>query len=303
MKSSNFVVLGDFSIASDLGKKGQTTDITMYERKTPNNIMTFVVPSGFPEKIQPLLQSIALADAAILNISNIEKSLGEQIVALDEMGMKRGFIVTSLGDAIKPFIKDTVIENYQTVSKEELLTNLDSFDAGESNGPSKVVVDAAFEVKGVGTVALGVVKRGEVKKYDELTIFPDSQKVTVRSIQMHDDDVDSVKYPGRLGLALKGTSADRIEKGSIIGPDGSVKSSKDIRSSFRKNRFYRDDLKSGTTYHACIGIQIKPVKLSIESETASIQTEKPMAFESGDRCVILDLDSKSNRIVGSGSVL
>jgi hypothetical protein len=34
MKSINFVILGDFQIASELGKKGTTTDLSIYDRKT-----------------------------------------------------------------------------------------------------------------------------------------------------------------------------------------------------------------------------------------------------------------------------
>ena len=95
MKSVNFVILGDASIVDELGKKGSVTDITIYDRKTPEKILSFIVPSGFPEKIQSLVQSIALAEYVIVNIVAIDKNLGEQIVALDCMKMQKGFIVAS----------------------------------------------------------------------------------------------------------------------------------------------------------------------------------------------------------------
>jgi len=91
MKSINFVILGDSSVANELGKKGSVTDMTFYERKSSDKIFSFIVPSSFPEKIQPLVQSIALAEYAIVNVSNIDKTLGEQIVALDTMQIKNGF--------------------------------------------------------------------------------------------------------------------------------------------------------------------------------------------------------------------
>ena len=34
MNSINFVILGDYQIASELGKKGTTTDLSIYDRKT-----------------------------------------------------------------------------------------------------------------------------------------------------------------------------------------------------------------------------------------------------------------------------
>ena len=57
MKSVNFVILGDYSIANDFGKKGTSTDLTLYDKKESDIIRTWIAPNGFPEKIQPLFQS------------------------------------------------------------------------------------------------------------------------------------------------------------------------------------------------------------------------------------------------------
>ena len=51
MKSVNFTILGEQSIANDFGKKGTSTDLTLYDRKESDVIRTWVVPNGFPEKI------------------------------------------------------------------------------------------------------------------------------------------------------------------------------------------------------------------------------------------------------------
>ncbi|NDF46966.1 MAG: elongation factor Tu, partial [Nitrosopumilaceae archaeon] len=53
--SVNFVVLGDQTVAANLGKKGTATDMTMYDKKESGVIRTYTTPSGFPDKIQPLL--------------------------------------------------------------------------------------------------------------------------------------------------------------------------------------------------------------------------------------------------------
>ncbi len=52
MNSLNFVLLGDTSIAKDLGKKGTTTDISIYDRKIADAIMTWTIPITYPDKIQ-----------------------------------------------------------------------------------------------------------------------------------------------------------------------------------------------------------------------------------------------------------
>lgn len=66
-----------------------------------------------------------------------------------------------------------------------------------------VPVDHAFSVKGVGTVVLGLVTKGTVKKHDALKVLPGTKTVQVRSIQKHDDDFDLASEGDRVGSGLK----------------------------------------------------------------------------------------------------
>lgn len=303
MKSINFVILGDASIANELGKKGNSTDITIYDRKTSEKIFSFIVPSGFPEKVQSLMQSIALAEYVLLNVGTIDKNLGEQIVALDCMKMQKGFIIANgMDEDVKKIIKSTVLEGYEFVSLEEFKKKLEEIEPIISDGPVKILIDAAFEVKGVGMVALGVVRRGILKKHDELEVQPQKKIVSVRSIQMHDDEVDSTQSSGRVGLALKGINADEMTRGDVVAAKNSLKTSSSVKISFEKSKFYREEINPASSYHLCVGLQVKPVKLEV-SDSLTAFSEKPFAFDEGERCVLLDLNSKSVRIVGGGNIL
>lgn len=300
MKSINFVLLGDSSIGVELGKKGTATDMTFYERKSSDKIFSFIAPTGFPEKVQPLVQAIALTEYAIVNVTKIDKALGEQIVALDSMRMERGFIIPNgFEDDIRKIIKSTVLEKYEFVTVNELKQKIETVETISLEGSIKIIVDACFEVKGVGTVALGVVRRGTVKKHDELELFPQKKIISVRSIQMHDNDVDATESPGRVGIALKGTDAAEIPRGEIIAAKDSVNVGKEIKIKFEKSRFYRGEINPASGYHVCIGLQIRPVKF----DGASAVSDKPFAYDAGESCLILDLNSESVRIVGSGTVL
>jgi len=92
MKSVNFVVIGEQSIASDFGKKGTETDLTLFDRKESDIIRTWVVPNGFPEKIQPLFQAINLAEFVVFYVGALDKFVGEQMVALDILRKKEGIL-------------------------------------------------------------------------------------------------------------------------------------------------------------------------------------------------------------------
>ncbi len=47
MQSINFVVLGEQTIANDFGKKGTSTDVTLFDKKESDVIRTWVTPMGF----------------------------------------------------------------------------------------------------------------------------------------------------------------------------------------------------------------------------------------------------------------
>ena len=73
-----------------MAKKGTQTDLTLYDKKESDVIRTWIVPSGFPEKIQPLLQAINLSEFVVLYVTALDKFTGEQIVALDILDKKIG---------------------------------------------------------------------------------------------------------------------------------------------------------------------------------------------------------------------
>ncbi len=304
MKSINFCILGDYTISDELGKKGNVTDITMYDRKISDKILNFIVPSSFPEKIQSLIQSISLSDFVIINVKKIDKDIGEIIVTLDNLKMDKGFIIPNgFDDEIKKFIDGTVLEKYEFLSLEELKEKILNIEPIFNEGNVKIIIDSVFEVKGVGTVTLGVVKRGVIKKHDSVEIFPEKETSIVKSLQMHDDDVDFVSAPGRVGLALRGTNSEKINKGSIIGMKDTIKIDNEIKIKFNKNKFYKEEINSESNYHICIGLQIKPVKIKLDNENLLIKSDKPLAYETNEYCLLIDLNSKTIRIVGSGKII
>ena len=118
------MILGDTSIANELGKKGTSTDITIYDRKTSNQIISYCFSNIYPDKLQSLLQSIAMSDYAILNISRLDSFLGEQILALDIFNIKKGFILYSYDidiEKIKNIIKKTSLSSFQILDNVEQL--------------------------------------------------------------------------------------------------------------------------------------------------------------------------------------
>jgi selenocysteine-specific translation elongation factor len=327
LKSINFVILGDYSsgVAKELGKKGTATDIAIYDRKTSDMIYTWALPITFPDKIQSLMQAINISEYAILNVTKIDKYFGEQIIALDSMDFKDGFILHSYEvdeEKLKTLIKNTSVSNFKFLdSIDQLKQEMDKLEPKGSNGdiPSMIPIDHAFDVKGVGTVVLGVVKQGVVKVYDQLKIMPYGKDIVIKSIQMHDDPVDESKSPARVGLAIKGITAEQISRGDILcSSDSHVKiisspvpttteaasTSTTSHAKFVKNPYYKGNLAENQTYLISVGLQIKSVRLKIlDNMTIEIMPEnKPIVFFSGQTYVLLKPDSQGARVIGKGTL-
>jgi selenocysteine-specific translation elongation factor len=164
-----------------------------------------------------------------------------------------------------------------------------------------IPVDHAFDVKGVGTVVLGVVRQGSIKAYDELTLQPSGKAILIKSIQMHDDPVESSSSPARVGLAVKGPSAGDISRGDVICAPGTVKvAAGPVNAKFQKSPFFKGELADNQMYMLSVGMQIRPVKVKVAGDMVEITPEKPMCYLPGQACVLLKPDSQGSRIIGKG---
>ncbi|MDQ6722842.1 MAG: elongation factor Tu [Thermoproteota archaeon] len=322
MNSLNFVILGDTSIADNLGKKGTSTDISIYDRKTNDQIISYCFSNTYPDKLQSLLQSIAMSDFAILNISRLDSFLGEQILALDIFNITKGFILYSYDidiEKIKNIIKKTSLSSFQILENVEQLKTclLELQTAGKGDTENDIQsgstsphitnsvyipIDHVFDVKGVGTVILGCIKQGEIKTYDELEINPLNKLVVIKSIQMHDDPVSYSKKSSRVGLAIKGVSARDVSRGDIITSPGLSKIiNNSFQIKFNKNPYYKEDIIETQNYMISVGLQNRTVKIKKIGDTElNITLEKPIAFIKNDLCVVFSPDSKTMRIMGHG---
>jgi len=304
MKSVNFTLLADESIAKDFGKKGTTTDITIYDKKESGVLRTWTLPTSFPDKIQSLLQAINMGEYVILYVAKLDKFTGEQIIALDVLGKEKGILSHSFDvdrNTLLSMIKGTVVEKYALVEPENLKKEIDLLEPISRDGPAQIVVDHCFDVKGVGTVILGKLSQGTIKVYENLKIFPKGSDVVVKSIQMHDDSVENASSPARVGLAVKGVTPDDVQRGDVLCMPDAVQISQEIEIDYVQSKFFKDKISENQMFLVSVGLQIRPVKI-VSLTPMKLSLGKPIVYEKGDICVILKPESTSIRIVGSGKI-
>lgn len=304
MRSMNFVVLGEQTIANDFGKKGTVTDLTVYDRKESDIIRTWVVPNGFPEKIQPLLQAINIAEYVIFYVASLDRYTGEQIIALDMLNKKNGILSHSYEvdeNRLHSMIKGTVLQNYKKIDSSNIKEELVKLPHVSNDGPAQIVIDHSFDVKGVGTVVLGKVLQGTINQYDNLKHLPSGTDVMVKSIQMHDDDVKQAVCPARVGLSLKGIKPDEVGRGDIITSDESFEIKNELEIDFKQSLFYKGEISENQMCLVSVGLQVKAAKFSSISPVKLI-LDKPVVCRKNEICLLVKPESTSVRVIGSGKI-
>lgn len=305
VKSINFVVLGKQETASEFGKKGTESDLTLYDRKESDIIKTWVIPNGFPEKIQPLFQAINLAEYVIFHVDKLDKFTGEQIIALDSLKKEKGILTHTFDvdeSKLNLMIKGTVVENYTRVEQDKVKEEMNTLEPITNDNPAELLIDHCFDVKGVGTVILGKVTNGTIKQYDNLKLYPHNIDVLIKSIQMHDDPVTESICPARVGLAVKGAKPDEVGRGDVISIENAVDIKTEIELDFEKSPFYKSEIAENQGCLVSIGLQIKAAKFSSITPLKLI-FEKPIVCKKNEIAVILKPESTTIRILGSGKIL
>ena len=305
VQSINFVVLGKQDIASEFGKKGTESDLTLYDRKESDIIKTWVIPNGFPEKIQPLFQAINLAEYVIFHVDKLDKFTGEQIIALDSLKKEKGILSHTFDvdeSKLDMMIKGTVVENYTRVDQDKIKEQMNTLEPITNDNPSELLIDHCFDVKGVGTVILGKVTNGTINQYDNLKLYPQNIDVLIKSIQMHDDPVTESVCPARVGIAVKGAKPDEVGRGDVICAEDVVDVKTEIELDFKKNPFYKNDIAENQGCLVSIGLQIKAGKF-LSISPLKLTFEKPVVCKKNDIAVILKPESTTIRILGSGKIL
>jgi len=310
MPSLNIAVLGEDALqranaAQAFGKKSSPEDITFFHSVFAGKIINAVEATAYPSKLSSLTQSAALCDYALVLADKPSASLGETIVALDFLRVPAVFV--SLLD-LAPLLNGTSLQNSKIFPEfnqaREYLLSLQSVSAP---GPTTIILDHCFEVKGVGTVALGVVKRGELNVHDKLNALPLGKPVEIKSIQKNDDDVHQAEPTDRVGLALKGTKAEEMPRGTLLYA-GMATPTTQVDCELSVSKFSKTPVKDGNALHFSCGLQFEPCKIKCAGEikpgqkaAATIILEKPAAVLSGEPLLLCDLNAKGLRIIGGAT--
>jgi elongation factor Tu len=96
--------------------------------------------------------------------------------------------------------------------------------ARDVDKPFQMPIEDVFSITGRGTVVTGRVEQGELTVGTEVEIvgIRETQKTTVTGVEMFRKLLDSAQAGDNVGLLLRGTGKDDVERGQVICLPGSI---------------------------------------------------------------------------------
>ena len=129
------------------------------------------------------------------------------------------------GSALKAMEGDNSELGSQSV--EKLVEALDSYiplPDRAVDGPFLMPIEDVFSISGRGTVVTGRIDRGIVKVGDEIEIvgIKETTKTTCTGVEMFRKLLDEGRAGDNVGVLLRGTKRDEVERGQVLAKPGSI---------------------------------------------------------------------------------
>jgi elongation factor Tu len=107
---------------------------------------------------------------------------------------------------------------------------MDAIDAAiplptrEIDKPFLMCIEDVFNIEGRGTVVTGRVERGELNKMSEVEIvgLRDTRKTVATDIEMFRKLLDKASAGDNVGVLLRGTKKEEVERGMVLAKPGSI---------------------------------------------------------------------------------
>ena len=102
----------------------------------------------------------------------------------------------------------------------------------EVDKPFLMPVEDVFSISGRGTVVTGRVERGVVKVGEEIEIvgLKDTTKTTCTGVEMFRKLLDQGEAGDNVGVLLRGTKREEVERGQVLAAPGSIKPFKKFKA-------------------------------------------------------------------------
>ena len=331
--------------------RGITINTSHVEYETGARHYAHVDCPGHADYVKNMITGAAQMDAAILVVSAADGPMPqtkEHILLARQVGVPRVIVYLNKADMVddKELLELVEMEVREELSKRDFdgdnapvvtgsaLKALEGDEAGVASikelaakldeyveepdrpvdGPFLMPVEDVFSISGRGTVVTGRVERGIVKVGEEVAIvgLKDTVKTTCTGVEMFRRLLDQGQAGDNIGVLLRGTKREDVERGQVLAKPGSITPHKKFAAEvyvlskdeggrhtpffkgYRPQFYFRTtDVTGAVTLPAGVEMVMPGDNVSLSAELIT-----PIAMEEGLRFAVRE----GGRTVGAGVV-
>jgi len=202
-------------------------------------------------------------------------------------------------------------------SIQKLMEAIDAFiplPTREVDKPFLMCIEDVFNIEGRGTVVTGRVERGVLKRMEDVEIvgLKETRKTVATDIEMFRKLLDSAQCGDNVGVLLRGTKKEEVERGMVLAKPGTITPHTHFKAEVyvlskeeggRHTPFftnYRPQFYFRTTDVTGTVTLNKGVEMVMPGDNVSVEVNviAPVAMEKGQRFAIRE----GGRTIGAGRV-
>jgi elongation factor Tu len=333
-------------------QRGITINISHVEYQTEKRHYAHVDAPGHADYIKNMITGAAQMDGAILVVAATDGPMPqtkEHVLLARQVGVPYIVVALNKSDMVDdaeilelvevevrdllsqyefdgdnaPVIQVSALKALEGDAKwgETVLALMDACDNNipepqrDTDKPFLMPVEDVFTITGRGTVITGKIERGKINVNEEVEIvgIRDKQKTTVTGIEMFRKLLDYAEAGENVGLLLRGTKREDVERGQVVVKPGSVTPHTNFEANVyilskdeggRHNPFYsnyRPQFYIRTTDVTGVITLPSGTEMVMPGDTTNMTVEliQPIALEDGQRFAIRE----GGRTVGAGTVV
>jgi elongation factor Tu len=349
--STAFTAFDQIDKAPEEKARGITISISHVEYETDNRHYAHVDMPGHADYIKNMITGAAQVDGAILVVSATDGPMPqtrEHVLLARQVGVPSIVVALNKSDAVDdeelldlveleirellneyefpgddtPIIRVSALKALEGDAAAgeavlQLMAAVDEFipePKREVDLPFLMSIEDVMTITGRGTVVTGRIEQGIVNVGDEVEVvgLRDTQKTVVTGIEMFRKLLDSGRAGDNVGVLLRGTKKEDVERGQVLCKPGSITPHtnfeanvyvltkeeggrhKPFFSNYRPQFYFRTTDVTGTIELAAGTEMVMPG----DNTTMTVELGKPIAMVEGLRFAIRE----GGRTVGAGRV-